>query len=216
MRSSSTATSNRWRPTPRSADLSARTGLAELRRTTPGPTVIRKRPDSGSMPSRSLPCAHGAAGSKRAAAEATISGLGNRCRSASAADQSASMPDSAAPRTLLGHITSPGVPARTRPTPLPPPGRLSHPAALRPRALASSRRPQLRPCSGWPFGWWLTKRWPASPSLLSCRPVDPVMLGIRYSLPGSPRRASRCDGRSGNPWSGVQAPVRFMSVRRTA
>jgi|GEM_PF-2674378 len=133
-----------------------------------------------------------------AAAEATKSGLGKRSPRASAADSSASTSSSTASRTLLAHITSPLVPAGTRPTPLPPSDR---PLPLsRPAALAASDTRGL-PASAAPAVFRLAVRVVVGPrvgrsaAVLVGRGVDPVMLGIGYLLPGSPRRASLSDGR---------------------
>jgi hypothetical protein len=159
--------------------------------------MIRNRPDSGSRPRRSCPFAHSFSGSNSAAAEATSSGLGNRSPSASAADSCASTSSLEVSRTLLAHITSPLVPAGTRPTPLPPSDR---PLPLsRPAALAASGTRGL-PASAAPSVFRLAVRAGSGPRVgrsavvAFARAVDPVMLGIGYLLPGSPRRASMNDG----------------------
>jgi hypothetical protein len=169
-RSSSTVTSSRWWLTARPDAFSARTGLVQPRRTTPGPTVMRNRPDSGSTPRRSGPCAHGSAGSNSPAAEATKSGLGSRSPRASAPDSSASTPSSTVPRTLWhrqrARWSQPehGLRRSRRPT-----DRCRSRALRpwRPRALAVYRRPRLRPCSGWPFELCRAEEWVAPHSCLS-------------------------------------------------
>jgi hypothetical protein len=153
-----------------------------------------------------------------AAAEATNSGLGNRSPRASAGDSSAPTPSSTVSRTLLAHITSPLVPAGTRPTPLPPSDR---PLPLsRPAALAASGTRGL-PASAAPAVFRLAVRVISGPRVgrsavvLVGRAVGPVMLGIGYLLPGSPRRVSLCDGRSRGPCRECDHRVRFVSDLRT-
>jgi hypothetical protein len=173
---------------------------------------------SSSEPRRSRPCAQGWADSNKAAAEATKSGLGNRRPRAFAADSSAPTPSSTVSRTLLAHITSPSVPAGTRPTPLPPSDR---PLSLsRPAALAASGTRGL-PASAAPAVFRLAVRVVVGPRV-DCsavvrveRTVGTEMLGIGYLLPGSPRRASLSDGQSRVPRRECCHRVRFVSDRRT-
>lgn len=95
---------------------SARTGLDHRSRTTPGPTMMRNRPDSGSVPRRPGPLAHGGAGSNSAAAAVTISGVGNRRPNVSIARSSpVAIPSSTDSRTFSAHITSPPAVAGLRP-----------------------------------------------------------------------------------------------------
>lgn len=213
------ATSKLRRCMARSDAFSCRTGFFQPTRTMPGPTVIRKRPDSSSLPRRLRPSAHGAACSNMAAADPTISGLGNRSPRASDARSSTALRSPATSvRTFLAHITSPVAVAGLGPAPLPPTGRpltLSRPAALRASgardrptstALAESSRLRWR-------GFLVPEV--VSRSGLS-RVTDGAMLGIGVPAPWDPGADHWNEERRGFPMSGVQAscPVYVRSSDR--
>ena len=169
---------------------------------------MRNRPDSGSVPRRPGPQAHGAAGSNSAAAAVTISGLGNRSPNASIARSSpVAIPSSNGSRTFSAHITSPPSMAGerpdasidVRPTTV----------ALAPCGLAASGARDLPPTEA-----------PAEP----CRddgcddadvepcvegvgPVtDDAMLGIGVPAPRSRRSCPQRKRQRGDSWTGVQTP----------
>lgn len=166
---------------------------------------MRNRPDSGSMPRRPEPHAHGAAGSNNAAAAVTISGLGNRSPNASIARSSpVAVPPSTESRTVLAHITSPpavagsrsGASVDVRPNAgaLPPCGL----AASGDRDLPSTEAPGPNgDCSD------------AEVALVGdgVGPLtDDAMLGIGMPAPQSRRGCPQRTRQRESSWTGVQAP----------
>jgi hypothetical protein len=168
---------------------------------------MRKRPDSGSVPRRPGPRAHGAAGSNSAAAAVTISGLGNRSPNASTARSSpVGIPSSRGPRTFLAHITSPpsagvrtGAPVDIRPTTV----------ALAPCGLAASGARDL-PSTEAPAELCRTVGCcdaDVEPCVEGVDPVaDEAMLGIGVPAPRNSRGCTPSVRQYGSSWSGVQAP----------
>ncbi len=168
---------------------------------------MRKRPDSGSAPRRSVPNAHGAAGSNNAAAAATISGLGNRNPSASIARSSpVAIPSPTDSRTFSAHITSPPAAAGLRPVAsvdvrptagaLPPCGL----AASGARDLPSTAPPGEPGPNGGPSGAKV------EPDDDVETVADDSMLGIGMPAPRRPRGRPQRKGQRGSSWSGAQAP----------
>ncbi len=169
---------------------------------------MRKRPDSGSVPRRPGPQAHGAAGSNNAAAALTISGLGNRSpRASSARSSPIAIPSSKGSRTFSAHITSPpstggvrsGAPVDIRPTT----------AALAPCGLAASGARGL-PSTEAPAELCRTAGCfdaGFEPCVEDGDPVaDDAMLGIGMPAPRNPRSCPQRKRQHGSSWSGVQVP----------
>ncbi len=169
---------------------------------------MRNRPDSGSVPRRPGPDAHGAAGLNSAAAAVTISGLGNHSPNASTARSSpVSIPSSRGPRTFSAHITSPPSKAGERP---------DASAGVRPTTVA------LAPCGLAASG---ARDLPSTEApALPCRNdacddadvepcaegvgsvTDGVMLGIGVPAPRNLRGCPQRMRQRGSSWTGVQAP----------
>ncbi len=169
---------------------------------------MRKRPDSGSVPRRPGPDAHGAAGSNNAAAAVTISGLGNRSPNASIARRSpASIPSSNGSRTFSAHITSPpaaaglrlGASVDVRPTAvaLPPCGLAASVARDLPSTEAPAEPGPNRGLSGADV---------AASGDGAETATDESILGIEVPAPRRLRRRPKCNRQRGSSWSGVQAP----------
>ena len=169
---------------------------------------MRNRPDSGSVLRSPGPDAHGAAGSNRAAAAVTISGLGNRSPSASIARRSpVAIPSSNGSRTFSAHITSPpsigglrsGAPVDIRPTTV----------ALAPCGLAASGARDL-PSTEAPAELCRTAGCfdaGLEPCVEGVDPAaDDAMLGIGMPAPRNPRSCPQRNRQHGTSWSGVQAP----------
>ncbi len=169
---------------------------------------MRKRPDSGSVPRRPGPQAHGAAGSNSAAAAVTISGLGNRSPNASIARRSpVATPSASDTRTFSAHITSPPARAGLKPVPRSTSGRplwLSRPAAW---AASGARDLPSTEAAATPC-----REDECCDADVESRvegvdtAADDSMLGIGVPAPWSPKGCPQRRRQRRSSWSGVQAP----------
>jgi hypothetical protein len=200
----------RWRLTARPDTLSARMGFVQPRRITPGPTVIRNRPESGSLRRGRARVPTAASAQKAPSPRPPGWCAGTAARGRPQPNSSVLTHPSTASRTLLAHITSPPRVAGQGPAPWPSfdrPLQLSRPAALTalgarglppsPAAAKSRASPHRVCCDA--AGCQLVQH--VEPG------TDDAMAAIEIPAPQNPDAAHlRINSSEESPLSGVQAP----------